>query len=58
MLIKLVSPVKRSGSPNHYFEQRIPADARKRATGLLAVSRIKKIEGGIVVQRVEHGAHG
>ncbi len=34
MLIRLVSPVKRPGSANHYFVQRIPADVRKQAEGL------------------------
>jgi hypothetical protein len=34
MLIRMVSPVKRPGSANHYFVQRIPADVRKQAEGL------------------------
>lgn len=34
MIFRLVSPVKRSGSSNSYFAQRIPADVRARATGV------------------------
>jgi hypothetical protein len=34
MLFRLVRPLKRPGSPNPYFAQRIPADLRARAVGV------------------------
>ena len=34
MLYRLVRPMRRKGSQNAYFEQRIPADVRDRAVGL------------------------
>lgn len=34
MLVRLVRPVKRKGSSNHHFVQRIPIDLRERAVGL------------------------
>ncbi|SER41282.1 Site-specific recombinase XerD [Faunimonas pinastri] len=34
MLFRLVRPVKRQGSSNHYFVQRIPADLKGRVAGL------------------------
>ena len=33
MLYRLVRPMRRKGSQNAYFEQRIPADVRERALG-------------------------
>lgn len=34
MLFRLVRPMRRRGSANHYFVQRIPADVRDRAAGM------------------------
>lgn len=34
MLYRLVRPVKRPGSSNHYFVKRIPADLQKRMVGM------------------------
>jgi hypothetical protein len=34
MLFRLVRPMRRNGSRNVYFVQRIPADLKQRAAGL------------------------